>query len=113
MLNIKKLVGGTSFGPYPKANHRISTAIENARYPETTEIMLLIMFDLLETKKYFYQNHKSNMSGGSREVNGKKLSFSKIVYIYYPDSSGAHLLYSEVFFMVVNKTGFKIYRIYT
>lgn len=96
-----------SFGPYPKANQRISTAIENDTYPVMIEIILLIIFDLL---KIF--DHNSNMSSGSYEVNGKKLSFFKIVNIYYPDSSGAHLLYSGVFFMVVSKTGFKIYRIY-
>ena len=56
ILNIKKFVGGTSLGRYPKANHRISTAIENVTYPEMMEIMLLIIIDLL---KIF--NHNSNM----------------------------------------------------
>lgn len=52
------------------------------------------------------------MSRGSHEVNGKKLSFFKIVKIYYFDSSRTYLLYSELFSMLVNKTGFEIYRIY-
>jgi hypothetical protein len=53
------------------------------------------------------------MGGDGHEVNGKKLSFFKIVKIYYSCSSGIDLLSSEVFSMVVNETGFKIYRTYT
>ena len=45
------------------------------------------------------------MSRGSHEVNGKKLSFSKIVKVYYSHSSGMDLLSYEVFSMVGNKTG--------
>jgi hypothetical protein len=62
--------------------------------------MLLIIFDLL---KNFSQNHNSNMSGGRHEVNGKKLSFFKIVNIYYSHSSGMDLLSCEVFSMVGTK----------
>jgi hypothetical protein len=52
------------------------------------------------------------MCGGSHEVNGKKLSFFKIVKIYYSHSPGMDLLSLGVFSMLVNKTGFNIYRIY-
>jgi hypothetical protein len=109
MLNIKKFVGGTSFGAYPNASHRMSTAIENVTYPVIMDIMLLIIYGLL---KNLLCNHKSNMSRVRHEVNGKKLSIFKIVNFCHSLSSGTNLPSLGVFSMLVDKTGFDIYRIY-
>lgn len=52
------------------------------------------------------------MSRVCHEVNGKKLSIFRIVNFYYSLSSGMNLLSLGVYSMVVDKTGFDIYRIY-